>query len=73
MFCETGNRVWKNSTEIQQSISDFNNRLIYSTGSYSLACYSRVVIDFRPVVTQVIFDPDWVIIETGLLYLNFLS
>jgi len=30
----------------------------------------RVAIDFRPVATQVIFDPDWAIIQSGLLYLN---
>jgi len=38
MFCKTGNRAWRNSTEIQQSSSDFDNRLIYSTSSYSLGC-----------------------------------
>jgi len=30
----------------------------------------RVAIDFRPIATQVIFDPDWAIIQSGLLYLN---
>jgi len=36
MFCETGNSAWINSTEIHQSSSDLDNRLIYSTSSYSL-------------------------------------
>jgi len=85
MFCETGNRAWRDSTEIQQFSSDFNCRLIYSTGSYSLgnvrisktrepwamsAATLRVAIDFRPIATQVIFDLDWTIIQSVLLYLN---
>jgi len=73
MFCETGDEVWRNSTEIQQSSSDFDNRLIYCAGSYSLGsvcCYARVAIDFRPIATQVIFYPDWAIIQSVLLYLK---
>jgi len=30
----------------------------------------RVAIDFRLIATQVIFDPEWTIIQSGLLYLN---
>jgi len=59
----------------QQFSSDFDNRLSYSRpiGSYSLGsvcCYSRVAIDFRLIAAQVIFYPDWTIIQLGLLYLN---
>jgi len=75
MFCENGDGpgALKNSTEIQQFSSDFDNRLIYSTGSYSLGsvcCYSTVAIDFRPIATQVIFYLDWTITQSGLLYMN---